>query len=87
MKICQLCAVDFTLKKFLLPLIDGFIENGDDVVAVCSNGEYVKDLRDGGYNIKTLSIARSVSPLKHLYSIWQLYWYFRQESFDVVHGL
>lgn len=85
MKICQICAVDFTLKKFLLPLIDGQIDDGDEVISVCSDGEYVKGMRDNGYRIETISIARNMQPLKHIYSIWKLYWYFRRESFDVVH--
>lgn len=85
MKVCQLCAVDFTLKKFLLPLIDGQVANGDEVISVCSNGEYVQSMRESGYRIDTISIERSMRPLKHLHSIWKLYWYFRFESFDVVH--
>ena len=85
MKVCQLCAVDFTLKKFLLPLIDGQLDNGDEVIAVCSEGEYVKGMRKDGYLIDTIPISRSMHPLKHLNSIWKLYWYFSRESFDVVH--
>ncbi len=74
MKICQLCAVDFTLKKFLLPLIDGLVDNGCEVTAVCSDGEYVKGMRESGYCIDTIPIERSMHPLKHVYSIWKLYW-------------
>lgn len=85
MKICQLCAVDFTLKKFLLPLIDAQHADGNNVVAVCSDGEYVKGMREDGYRIVTISIERSMHPLKHLGSIWKLFWCFRRESFDVVH--
>ena len=36
MKVCQLCAVDFTLKHFLLPLVDGMRAQGWRVTAVCS---------------------------------------------------
>jgi len=85
MKICQLCAVDFTLKKFLLPLIDGQVANGDEVTAVCSDGEFIQAMRKSGYQINTISIERSMHLFKHLYSIWKLYGYFRREKFDVVH--
>ncbi len=85
MKICQLCAVDFTLANFLLPLIDGQLANGDTVVAVCSGGEYVKKMRANGYQIKTIRISRSMHPIKHIHSIWKLYWYFKKEKFDVLH--
>lgn len=85
MKICQLCAVDFTLKWFLLPLIDTQRDNGDEVIAVCSFGNYVNEMRADGYTIENIKISRSMNVFKHVYSIWKLYRYFRIESFDVVH--
>ncbi len=85
MKICQLCSVDFTLKHFLLPLIDGQLSRGHDVTAVCSDGEYIKGIREDGYKVDAIDIERSMNVIKHLRSIWTLYWYFRRESFDVVH--
>jgi glycosyltransferase involved in cell wall biosynthesis len=85
MKVCQLCAVDFTLINFLLPLIDGQRANGDTVVAVCSDGEYVEEIRAKGYQIKTIRISRSMHPVKHIHSIWKLYRYFKKEKFDVLH--
>ena len=77
MKICQLCAVDFTMEKFLLPLIDGLQEEGDEVVGVCSDGEFVPGMRARGYRIDTMPISRSMHPLKHLRSIWVLIKYFQ----------
>ena len=85
MKICQLCAVDFTMRKFLLPLIDGQVVHGDNVIAVCSDGEYVQGMLDEGYQIHTIRISRSLHLLKHMCSIWKLYRYFRHEKFDIVH--
>ena len=40
-KICQLCAVDFTLQHLLLPLVDGMREQRWSVTSVCSEGRYV----------------------------------------------
>ena len=85
MKVCQLCAVDFTLLKFLLPLIDGQTAAGYEVMAVCSDGENVKVLRERGYNVKTISIERGINPFKYIYSIWCLYKLFRREKFDLIH--
>lgn len=86
MKICQLCAVDFTLQHFLLPLIDGMRDAGWDVTAVCSDGPAVADLRARGYRIETVSIARSLNPLAHPRSLLELVRLFRRERFDVVHA-
>ena len=85
MKVCQLCAVDFTLKNFLLPLIDGMHEEGWEVIAVCSDGPFVSDLRLRGYAIETIPIARSMNPIAALRSMVALVMLFRRERFDVVH--
>ena len=85
MKICQLTNVGFALNKFLLPLIDAQIANGDEVIAVCSDDEYVVDLRKEGYRVEVLSITRGMNPLRHLHSIWVIFWFLRKEKFDIVH--
>lgn len=85
MKVCQLCAVDFTLKNFLLPLIDGMKEAGWQVTAVCSHGPFVIGLRKRGYAVETVAIARSMNPLAALCSLAALVALFRRERFDVLH--
>jgi len=85
MKVCQLCAVDFTLKNFLLPLIDGMQAAGWQVTAVCSSGPFVPVLRERGYRIETVAIARSMNPLAALLSTIALVRLFRRERFDVLH--
>ncbi len=85
MKVCQLCTVDFTLQKFLLPLIDAMRDVGWDVTAVSSDGPYIAGLRKAGYRIETLSIARSVVSFSHFKSLWQLVRLLRRERFDVLH--
>lgn len=86
MKVCQLCAVDFTLQHFLLPLIDGMREAGWDVTAVCSDGPSVPGLRARGYRVETVPIARSLNPLAHPRSLIELVRLFRRERFDIVHA-
>lgn len=85
MKICQLCAVDFTLQKFLTPLIDAQTKRGFDVISVCSDGPYIEELRTNGYTIENIKISRNLNVFKHLHTIWKLYRYFSRESFDIVH--
>lgn len=85
MKVCQLCAVDFTLENFLLPLLDGMRQAGWDPIAVCSDGPYVAGLRARGYKIETVSIARSMNPMAALRSTLALVRLFRRERFDVLH--
>lgn len=84
MRVCQLCAVDFTLKNFLLPLIDGMQKAGWRVTAICSDGPFVPVLRQRGYAIETVAIARSMNPLAALRSMVALVKLFRRERFDVL---
>lgn len=86
MKVCQLCAVDFTLKNFLLPLIDGMQKRGWQVTAVCSDGPFVPELRSRGYRIEDIHIARSMNPFAVMRSFIALVQLFRRERFDVLHA-
>lgn len=86
LKICQLCAVDFTLDKFLLPLVDGMAAQGWEVVSVCSDGPAIPRLRQGGYAIQTVAIPRSLNPFRLIGPTLHLYRLFRKERFDLLHA-
>ena len=85
MKICQLTNVGFAVNKFLLPLMNAQLSNGSEVVALCSEDEYVSDLIRAGYRVEIIPISRGMNPIKHIYSIWLIFKFFRKEKFDVVH--
>lgn len=86
MKICQLCAVDFTLRNFLLPLVDRMRLEGWEVVAVCADGPAVSSLREQGYRIETVPISRSMNPMAALLALIALVRLFKREKFDVLHA-
>jgi glycosyltransferase involved in cell wall biosynthesis len=85
-KICQLCAVDFTLKHFLLPLVDGMRAQAWQVTAVCSDGPGVAGMRAAGYTIETIPIARSMNPVLAMRSLAALVRLFRRERYEVLHA-
>ena len=85
LRVCQLCAVDFSLKHFLLPLIDGMQSHGWNVTAVCSDGPEIPGMRARGYKIDTIPISRSLNVFKHAISVVRLVAYFRRERFDILH--
>ena len=85
MKICQICAVDFTLKTFLLPLIDAQIADGNDVISVCSDGKHIQGMLEKGYKIKTISISRNMNIIFHIKSIYKIFKFLKENRFDVVH--
>ncbi|MCZ4280892.1 glycosyltransferase family 4 protein [Kiloniella laminariae] len=86
MKICQICAVDFSLYHMLLPLMKGMREAGHDVVGVCSEGPLVEKIRAEGFQVETVEIERSMNLLSHAKSFQQLTALFKNEKFDLVHA-
>jgi len=84
-KVLQVAAVDVTIKFLLLPLIDRLLEEGYEVHIACSPGKHLEGLGKQGYRIHPLKIARKISPLSNLKSLWRLYRLMRRERFDIVH--
>lgn len=85
MKICQLCAVDFTMARMLLPLCSAIREAGHEVVAVCSDGPLLGRVREAGIRCRPVTIARSMNPLKALRSAHRVGQVLGEERFDIVH--
>jgi glycosyltransferase involved in cell wall biosynthesis len=86
MKICQLCAVDFTLYHFLLPLMRAQRDAGHEVVGVCARGSLAAKVEAEGFRVIDAPIRRSSNPL----ALWRAYralrGLFEAEKFDIVHA-
>ncbi len=85
MKICQLCAVDFTFYRFLLPLAEAEIAAGHEVVAVCAHGPLVERIRAAGIRVETVGFSRDLVSTDHIAAYQRLVELFRAERFDMVH--
>lgn len=84
-KICQVCAVDFTFEYFLNQLILKQKKIGWDVTCLSSKGKYLKYLKRKGFNIKEINIARNYKIGNKFSTIINLYNYFKRENFDIIH--
>ena len=60
-------------------------QEGWSVTITCSNGKFVAGMREDGYHVKTISIARSMNPFLVVRSLVDLVRFFRRERFDIVH--
>ncbi|HEY7609240.1 MAG TPA: glycosyltransferase family 4 protein [Alphaproteobacteria bacterium] len=85
MKIAQLCAVDFTLYHFILPLMRALRAAGHEVVAIASDGPFMAKIRAEGFRVEPVTIERSFNLLRHCGSARRLKVLFNRERFDVVH--
>ena len=86
MKICQLCAVDFTMYHFLLPLMRGMADAGHEVVGISADGPLLGAVRDAGFRVEAVPISRSYSLSSHWRTYRLLRQLFRQEKFDMLHA-
>ncbi len=85
MKICQLCAVDFTFYRFLLPLAQALQKEGHEVVAVCADGPLAERVRAAGVRVETVPFSRDLDLANHARVVRRLIELFRAERFDMVH--
>jgi glycosyltransferase involved in cell wall biosynthesis len=85
MKICQLCAVDFTLHHFLMPLMRAQRAAGHEVVGACARGALTPAIEAEGFRVIDIPIERSTNPAALLRAFFALHSLFRSERFDVVH--
>jgi len=85
MKICQLCAVDFTLHHFLMPLMRAQREAGHDVIGACARGGLTPKIEAEGFRVIDVPIQRSSNPIALLRAYRALKAIFAAERFDMVH--
>lgn len=85
MKICQLCAVDFTLYHFLVPLMKGLRDAGHEVVGVCADGDLVDKVRAEGFRVETVGLTRQIDLGDMRRAYRELTALFRAERFDMLH--
>ncbi len=86
MKILEVTNVDFSLRHFLLPLMRALRARGHEVVGVCADGPLLQEVRDDGFRVEALPMARSLSPLAQAQAFRSLVRLIRRERPDLVHA-
>ncbi len=85
MKIAQLCAVDFTMAHFLLPLMRALRDAGHEVVGICDDGPLLARVRAEGFRVENVPFARSFDLGAHARAGAALRRLLARERFDLVH--
>lgn len=86
MKILQVTAVDFTVKKFLLPLVDDLESKGYEVHVACNVDEIGQQLRNEEYEIKHIPFSRNFNLFNHIKSLFKLISLIKTEKYDIIHS-
>ena len=84
-KVIQVAAIDLTMDKLLRRLNEISIDEGYEVICVCSDGERVEKLRNEGFKVNTINIDRKINPLSNIKSVYNMYKLFKAEKPDIVH--
>lgn len=85
-KLIRITTVPKSLKGLLKGQHRFMSENGFEVIGISSRGEELEDV-EREENIQTIAVemTRTISPLKDLKSVWQLYKIFKKEKPQIVH--
>nr|WP_255723610.1 glycosyltransferase family 4 protein [Sporosarcina sp. ACRSL] len=81
----QVCAVDFSVRTLLIPLIKKSMENNYEVHTVCTDTGGFKELESQGFTMFDINIDRKIKLTSNVKSIIQLYKLMRKEKYDIVH--
>ena len=84
-KVFQVINVGYMVKHMMLPLIDRLANEGYQVEIVCSDDEYVGELRGKGYSIRVVEMSRKISPVSNIRTVLSLYKLIRKEKPTIVH--
>lgn len=84
-KILQVCAVDFSVRTLLVPLIEKSVDNHYEVHTVCTDVGGFKELESKGFNMIDINIDRKITLVSNIKSIIKLFKLMRKEKYDIVH--
>ncbi len=84
-RILQVTAVDFTVAKLLLPLIEFLEAKGCEVTTACARGDHWKKLEERGLRLVEIPFKRSVDILAHRRAGKVLLRHLRETRYDLVH--
>lgn len=85
-KVCHCFSSDMTARFILLDRLKFLLSKGYDVYVTCSDGKWIKDIEQEGIKVKTIGFKRKAfSPISDTVSFIKLFFYFKQERFDIVH--
>lgn len=85
MKIIQVSAIDTTMNGLLRELNEQTVQEGHELICVCSDGPRVKAMREEGFDVRTINIDRHINATSNLKSIKDMYRLFKKEKPDIVH--
>jgi glycosyltransferase involved in cell wall biosynthesis len=87
LKVVHVSNYDFGLRVHMRNYVLYLRDQGYDISIVCNPGQWLKgdQVTSDGILVKAVRFTHKITPFVDLKSLWQLFWYFRKERFDIVH--
>jgi glycosyltransferase involved in cell wall biosynthesis len=83
--VVHITTIDLSVRFLLWNQLKFLREAGFNVSTICSNGRWVEEIRQNGFNVETIEMKRGISPGFDLITLWKLVKCFRKKKFDIVH--
>lgn len=84
-KVLQLSAIDITLYKFILPLMQQLREEGFDVIAASRDLGYLQHIEKEGFKTYNITMTRNLNPLKLIKGTLAIYKILKREKVGIIH--
>jgi glycosyltransferase involved in cell wall biosynthesis len=84
-KILQVCAIDLTAEKLLLPLLTKITEEGHEVHTACADTGRMKGLLKKGFKMIHIPFKRKISSFANIHAMFCLIKLIKKEKYDIVH--
>ncbi|GBQ93521.1 glycosyltransferase family 4 protein [Asaia krungthepensis] len=86
MRVLEITNVDFAMRQFIHPIMRALRDAGHEVEGGCAEGPHLATLRNDGFVVHGLPMARSFSPLAQIRALRALIRLIRRLRPDLVHG-
>lgn len=84
-KLIEIAAIDMTIYKFVLPLMNELKSNGWNVSVASNDSGYRNEIQNQGYEVHHIDFVRGISIYKNLKAFVQLVKLFKEQKPDYIH--
>lgn len=86
LRVLEVANIDFAMRQFVLPIMQGLHDAGAEVIGACADGPHLDAVREAGFEVIAVPMARSLSPLAQWRALRAMIKLIRQTQPDVVHA-
>ncbi|MEE8658480.1 Capsular glucan synthase [Acetobacteraceae bacterium EV16G] len=86
LRVLEVANIDFAMRQFILPIMQGLRDAGCEVTGACAEGPHLAAVRKAGFEVDAVPMVRSLSPFAQWHALKALIRLIRKTKPDVVHA-